>query len=152
MHFSTAMTILSGLALATTSVAYDTISFTTWNCTDCNPVPGQFCSVNRRDNLPIKDQCITLWNGSTFIKTYDPTLPSCQGKKIRSFVDGREDSPCMQSTSTPNSTAVVFRRCTSTTAVDARARSLPTLTKSPARPGVVCNFLRAVVTNREEVA
>jgi hypothetical protein len=90
MHFSTTLTVLSGLALATTSVAYDTISFTTWNCTACTPVEGQFCSVNKRDNLPIKDQCIQMWNQTITMKTYDPTLPSCQGKGTQRFTDGNE--------------------------------------------------------------
>ncbi|KAH6870586.1 hypothetical protein BKA58DRAFT_179655 [Alternaria rosae] len=76
MHFSTSA-LLSGIVLAATGAAYDTVSFTTWNCTECTPVPGTFCSVNTRSQLP-PDLCITMWNGSTTIKTYDATLPSCQ--------------------------------------------------------------------------
>ncbi|EUC38929.1 hypothetical protein COCVIDRAFT_31876 [Bipolaris victoriae FI3] len=75
MHLPTPISTL--LLLATSTLAYDSISFTTWNCTDCSPVPGTFCSVNTRSQLP-PNLCIPMWNGSTYIRTFDATIPSCQ--------------------------------------------------------------------------
>lgn len=76
MYLSTPLSTL--FLLATSTLAYDSISFTTWNCTDCNPVPGTFCSVNTRSQLP-PNLCVPMWNGSTYIRTFDATIPSCQG-------------------------------------------------------------------------
>jgi len=97
MHLSTSA-LLSGIALAATASAYDSVSFTTWNCTECTPVPGTFCSVNTRSQLP-PDLCITMWNGSTTIKTYDATIPSCQGNEGGriSSAEGRANVLCSQS-------------------------------------------------------
>lgn len=66
------------LLLSTTATAYDSISFTTYNCTACTPEPSTFCSVNTRSQLP-PNQCLPMWSDSTFIKTFDATSPSCQG-------------------------------------------------------------------------
>jgi hypothetical protein len=140
MHFPTAFTVLSGLAFAATSAAYDTITFTTWNCTDCTPVPGQFCSTGSRTLPP--NQCFTMWPGSTVMKTSDPTLPSCQGKVFDDFFWVEERAKCMQSTFTHLKIVPVFQRCTSTTAADARARYLRTLTRSLARE---CSVWRVFV-------
>jgi hypothetical protein len=89
MHFS-ATTIISGLALATTSLAYDTISFSTWLCADCGN-----CSTGSRTLPP--NECFTMYNGSLSMKTFDATLPSCQGNVFQSFlVRKRELSACSQ--------------------------------------------------------
>lgn len=81
MHLHSTLTILSTLGFAATSVAYDSISFTTWNCTDCTPVPGIFCSTGTRGNLP-PNECYPMWNGSFTMKTFGATLPSCQGIEL----------------------------------------------------------------------
>ena len=73
MHTFAPLTLL----LATTASA--TISFTTWNCTDCAPTPGTFCSVNTRSQLP-ENLCVPMWSGSTYIRTFDATAPTCQGE------------------------------------------------------------------------
>jgi hypothetical protein len=85
MHFSTAATIISSLALATTSVAYDSITFITWNCTDCTPVPGQFCSTGVRRLPP--NQCFTMWPEITVMKTSDATPASCQGNTFNNLFE-----------------------------------------------------------------
>ncbi|XP_014550614.1 hypothetical protein COCVIDRAFT_42920 [Bipolaris victoriae FI3] len=78
MRPSTPISWLSSLLLiSATATAYDSISFTTWNCTACNPEPGTFCSVGTRSQLP-PDQCFSMWPGSTYIKSFDAIIPSCQ--------------------------------------------------------------------------